>query len=923
MFLVFALFHSATVVYADDPLVLKSTQNPFVTPGAYFETTVAIESAQDLVGFQFRLVYDEDFFELISYEQSDGFFPTIVENDTMPGLLSVNYIETSAPLTGDFDLFTVTFKASDDLVDDVYDVFTIDATYLNQFIYLITDPHQLLTVGTVTYDFAQMQFGYYGDLDGDGVVSVFDTALLDMHIAGLITLDHDTLLLADADLNGVISIFDRGMIQQYTIALRDYLGEQPLHLVEFETYGGTEIDDVLVWAGEDTPAPADPVKEGYTFAGWYTTSEYDTEVILPDALNMSTTLHAKWDVNPYTLSFDSNGGSLVDSITQDFDTLVIEPEQPVLEGHSFAGWYEDEELTTPYVFGLMPAYDDTVYAAWTINDYTITFDVDGGSPVPEITLDYAEVLSAPDDPVREGHTFAGWFEDDALLTPYVFDVMPAYDHTVYAAWTINIYTMSFDSNGGSDVLSVTEDFDTVLSVDAPTRTGYSFDGWYADESLLVPYVITTMPADDLTLYAGWTINQYTLTFESNGGTGVDPITDDYDTPVTEPVTERTGHTFEGWFVDVELVTPFEFTTMPADDLTIHAAWTINEYYVSFDSNGGSTVESGFLNYDTDLTEAEFIPIREGFIFAGWFEDSTMTSLMTRVPDNDHTLHTHWIPVLLGTMVTVGLDEQTYAVPIGVDDIDQEVVNGGFTIATAETTYELWYDVLTWAVDHGYAFENLGIEGSRGVEGDIPVTADLPVTNVSWRDVIVWMNALSEMGGLDPVYRTEEDVVIRSSENTVGSVVDGALMTDRNGYRLPVDGEWEMAARWTDSTEDMIPSGGRYWTPGSFASGSTDSYDNQVVTNVYGWFFYSTGYPGGVKSVQPIAEKTPNTLGLYDMSGNVSEWMYTTFDDGTQLERSVRGGSYYQGAGYLQVGYIDSRVVNFVSTSIGFRIAQSI
>ena len=172
----------------------------------------------------------------------------------------------------------------------------------------------------------------------------------------------------------------------------------------------------------NTPAdqPADPTKEGYTFIGWYNgESEWDFETPVTTGL----TLTAKWQLNRYTITFDTAGGSEVPSITQDYGTAIIAPANPTKTGYTFAGW----DKTIP---STMPAENITLTARWQLNRYTITFDTAGGSEVPSITQDYGTAITAPANPTKTGYTFAGW--DKTIPT-----TMPAGDMTITARWTEN------------------------------------------------------------------------------------------------------------------------------------------------------------------------------------------------------------------------------------------------------------------------------------------------------------------------------------------------------------------------------------------------------------------------------------------------------------------------------------------------------
>ncbi|MCL2712146.1 MAG: InlB B-repeat-containing protein [Methanomassiliicoccaceae archaeon] len=157
----------------------------------------------------------------------------------------------------------------------------------------------------------------------------------------------------------------------------------------------------------------------------------------------------------------------------------------------------------------------------------------------------------------------------------------------------NSYTIAFNSNGGSDVDPIEKDFGA--SVDAPAvpkKTGYTFAGWY-DVTLTVAYTFTTMPAEDITLYAKWSVNQYTISFNSNDGSDVDPIEKDFGASVEAPeAPTKTGYTFAGWYSDEDLEELYTFTTMPAEDITLYAKWSLNSYSVAV--TGDNIVESSVM-----------------------------------------------------------------------------------------------------------------------------------------------------------------------------------------------------------------------------------------------------------------------------------------------------------------------------------------
>ena len=375
------------------------------------------------------------------------------------------------------------------------------------------------------------------------------------------------------------------------------------YTITFDTNGGSEIAPITQDCGTNITAPADPIREGYTFIGW----ETEIPKTVP-AENITVT--AQWEINQYTIAFDTAGGSEIAPITQDYGTNITAPADPTRKGYTFKGW--DKEIPET-----MPAENITVKAQWKINRYTITFDTAGGSEIAPITQDYGTNITAPANPTRKGYTFKGWDKE-------IPETMPAENITVKAQWEINQYTIAFDTNGGSEIAPITQDYGTEITApDNPTREGYTFIGWDRD----IPEI---MPAENITVTAQWEINRYTITFDTAGGSEIAPITQDYGTNITAPADPtREGYTFIGWDKAIP-------TTMPAENITVTAQWKdsekptgeikINEnswkaflnnitfglffkdtqtVTINAADNSGETVTVEYLLSDKELTKAEF------------------------------------------------------------------------------------------------------------------------------------------------------------------------------------------------------------------------------------------------------------------------------------------------------------------------------
>ena len=190
------------------------------------------------------------------------------------------------------------------------------------------------------------------------------------------------------------------------------------------TYEYGKLDGIyakqIVQAGEKAIEPDVPSRQGYQFTDWYLD---DTKYDFNAAVTKDMTLTAKWTANSYTITFDTDGGSAVASITQEYGTAITALAAPTKTGYNFMGWEPELPAT-------MPAENITIKAQWRINQYTITFNTDGGSAVAPITQDYGTDITAPEAPTKSGYTFMGW-------NPEIPATMPAENLTITAQWRYN------------------------------------------------------------------------------------------------------------------------------------------------------------------------------------------------------------------------------------------------------------------------------------------------------------------------------------------------------------------------------------------------------------------------------------------------------------------------------------------------------
>ncbi len=207
-----------------------------------------------------------------------------------------------------------------------------------------------------------------------------------------------------------------------------------VYIVSFNVNGGSAVSAQEVENGQTITRPTDPTKEHYTFAGWYTNATLTDEFDFSTPITGSMTLYAKWNINQYTVEFWWQNGTHTGSQTVDYGTPVQRPTDPTKEGYTFVGWFTDDLYQHPYDFNTPVTEDFGLFAQWTINQYTVTFDSKQGSSVLPQTVNWNTKISRPSDPVREGYDFLGWYLNNE---EYNFDEFVTDNMTLTAKWKSN------------------------------------------------------------------------------------------------------------------------------------------------------------------------------------------------------------------------------------------------------------------------------------------------------------------------------------------------------------------------------------------------------------------------------------------------------------------------------------------------------
>ena len=284
----------------------------------------------------------------------------------------------------------------------------------------------------------------------------------------------------------------------------DTLGSDGLKVVTLDLGGGTlgnssEDIQIIVKNGESFTAPASdgltrPDGDTDNYFMWLDDNgnSYEPGGSVPADV---TELTAQWTAPTYAVTLNTNGGTInngnVTGYTYGVGATLPAADDMTYTGHTFKGWYDNENLTGSPVTAIGGAETDNkeYWAKWEINQYTVTVKPENGKADIIITQDYGTPITAP-TLTREGYTFKGWDKE-------IPETMPAENITVKAQWEINKYTITFDTNGGSEIAPITQDYGTEITApDKPTRKGYTFKGWDKE-------IPKTMPAENITITARW------------------------------------------------------------------------------------------------------------------------------------------------------------------------------------------------------------------------------------------------------------------------------------------------------------------------------------------------------------------------------------------------------------------------------------
>ena len=592
--------------------------------------------------------------------------------------------------------------------------------------------------------------------------------------------------------------------------------------------------------------------------------------------------------------------------------------------------------------------------------YTVTFNANGaiGTPPEEQTVNAGTVIILPDKGgmTSTGNIFVGWNESaSGGGTTYSVgaSITVKRDMVFYAQWLDDStpqYTVTFNANGATSGLApASQTVYRGISITVPGQgtlsfSGKTFGGWNTQSNGGgTNYTVgaTFTVTENVTLYAKWNISSspitqtYTVTFNANGatsGTAPASVTVDSGSDITLPSGSgltKTGYTFGGWNTNgsgtgINYNAGSSFTV--DGNVTLYAKWNIisspitQTYTVTFNSNGatsGTVPTSVTVNSGSNITLPSGSGLtKDGYVFGGWNTNSSGTGTNYNASSSftvngNVTLYAKWntgssasvsiemVQIPGGSFQMGSNSGNSYEKPV------HTVTLSSFYMGKYEVTQEQWTAVM------GNNPSNFKSSPASG-----EVQNKRPVERVSWYNALVFCNKLSMREGLNPAYKISGNIdpaswgTVPNGRHPTWDAVE--IVAGSNGYRLPTEAQWEYAAR------------GGNGSPGNYTYSGSDTVGDVA------WYSSNSD-----SKTHEVGKKSPNSLGLYDMSGNVYEWCWDWFSEsyyssspandpggaGSGSSRVLRGGGWDNSAVGTRSAYRYGNYPYNWGDAVGFRLVR--
>ena len=335
---------------------------------------------------------------------------------------------------------------------------------------------------------------------------------------------------------------------------------------------------------------------------------------------------------------NQNGGTctpLTQYIEREGATL---PATASRTGYTFGGWYTNASCTSEraYEIPVTATGEQTFYAKWTANSYSITLNTNGGTinSGNVTTYTYGNSVMLPTDISKTGYTFGGWYTSSSFSGSPVTSITATNygNKSFYAKWNVNSYNITYVTNNGTiNDDEYVESYDFGVAKTLPTnvtKTGYTFAGWYTNDSYSGDAVsaVSTTDFGDKTYYAKWNVNSYDITLDTDGGTinsgNITSYT--YGVGATLPTDiTKTGYSFAGWYDESSDELVLSILSTETGDRSFSAQWTKVPYVITLNANEGTISGNDKINYNYGDEVTLPVPTREGYTFAGWYNNSNL------------------------------------------------------------------------------------------------------------------------------------------------------------------------------------------------------------------------------------------------------------------------------------------------------------
>ncbi len=443
----------------------------------------------------------------------------------------------------------------------------------------------------------------------------------------------------------ITTLFLTLFVLVFTLTALFACGEN-LYTVTFDSNGGSSVSSATVAEGEQLAAPAIPVKEDYVFMGWqYVDGMWNFENPISSDMTLVAIREKSAEADSVTVTFDSVGGSAIADITVGKGATVGAPEAPERAGYVFIGWtYGGADFN----FSTALSKDITLRAKWNTVDYTIAYELGGGTaenPLKYTVVSDTIVLEAPE---KAGYDFLGWtFEGQSEPQKEIkIEKGSVGDKSFTANWAVTKYAITYDYDGGTGAEEPVTEYTSAsesISIPDPQKANYSFLGW-TFEGQTEPQkglVIESGSTGDYALKANWSAVEYTISYILGDGGDINgnPETYTHESEFTLANPIRPGYMFTGWTFQGQ-ETPTKSVSVPlgtTGNKTYTANWELVRYSISYEFKGGApssgeTLPLTFTVNDLPLTLPSVYLVDGGSAFTSWYTDEELENPISQITD---------------------------------------------------------------------------------------------------------------------------------------------------------------------------------------------------------------------------------------------------------------------------------------------------